>query len=528
MDSNLAYNAVEKEYDETPYPSYPFPQTHPSHAYTLAKLFGLNSPSVETASILELGCAAGNNIIPLAVQFPNAQFYGIDLSAIQINEGLKQIQDLELKNLTLKHQSMLDFNLDKKFDYIICHGVFSWVDEEVKNRILDICKKNLSPNGTAYISYNTLPGWNMVSTVRDLMLWHTQNFKDPMERAKQARGVLKFITDGLQNDQSPYATFLRNEIELLAKQTDSYLLHEHLSLHNTPMYFHQFMTKASQFKLCYLSDTYLSTMFSENLPPQFSKELSKVQNVIAAGQYMDFIRNQRFRCTLLCHDNQAINRALNTKDIEKFYFQLVAEPEKADLSETDVTDDSEMVFTGSGMTYRVRNEISKRAMLILQQQRYRLMDFNELCTLVAEKSSTKDMNVIKNNLTDDLNLMRAVLAGLINISSTPALYTSVVSEKPVACPYVRYQCQMQSYATNRRHQTISIDPLAKIVLPLLDGTHDESALIQAVKAELDAGKINLLDEHQKVISDKDEVAKRVGPVTKAALQNYALQALLIA
>lgn len=528
MESNLAYNAIEKEYDDVPYPSYPFPQSHPSHAFTLATLFGLHPAPIEKANVLELGCAAGGNLIPIAIQMPEATFLGIDLSAKQVNEGLKKIQDLELKNVEIRHQSILDFNSDKKFDYIICHGVFSWVDDAVKDKILEICERNLNPQGTAYISYNTLPGWNMVITVRDLMLWHTQNVKEPSEKAKQARGVLKFITDGLQNDKSSYAGFLQSEIDLLSKQADSYMLHEHLSLYNTPMYFYQFMERANQHKLSYLCDTYLSTMYSDNLPPQFSKELVKVQNVIAAGQYMDFIRNQRFRCTLLCHNNQTVNRALNTKDIQKFYLQLSAEPENGKLTEEDIKSEQEMVFTGSGMTFRVRNTISKQAMFILWELRDRMIHFNELCELVAKKVDVKDMNVIRNNLTDELNLMRAVLAGLINISALPPKYISTVSPKPVVCPYIRYQAKLQDFVTNRRHQTISIDPLGKILLPLLDGTYDEQSCIQAVKAELDAGKINLLDDKQQIISDKAEVEKRVGPVTKEALKNYARQAFLIA
>lgn len=46
-------------YDEVPYESHPYPQAHPSRLAAVAALFGLAPPPVETARVLELGCAAG-------------------------------------------------------------------------------------------------------------------------------------------------------------------------------------------------------------------------------------------------------------------------------------------------------------------------------------------------------------------------------------------------------------------------------------------------------------------------------------
>ncbi len=230
----------------------------------------------------------------------------------------------------------------------------------------------------------------MVNSVRDLMSWHTKNITDPKTKAIQARSVLQFISDGLQDDKSPYSEFLRSEINLLSKQADNYLLHDHLSSYNEPVYFHQFMDQANNQKLSYLSDAFLATMYTDNLPAQFSKELNKINNIIIVGQYMDFIRNQRFRCTLLCHQENQVNRSLKTDDIEHFHLQLIAKPD-SDISELSIKEGVVASFTLGSMTLKVKNPVSQLAMLILHEERFKPLHYNDLCEKIAKRSATKDI-----------------------------------------------------------------------------------------------------------------------------------------
>lgn len=530
MNTSLsAEKILEDEYNKAPYQSFPFSHTHPTHLFTLAKLFGLKPKPVEKARILELGCASGGNLIPVAYQFPNSECLGIDISDKQIDDGIAQIMDLNISNITLRHQSILDFQIQEgKFDYIICHGVYSWVDNEARQKIMQICHDNLAKNGIAYISYNTFPGWNMVNSVRDLMMWHTKNISEPAARANQARSVLKFITDGLQEDKSPYATFLRNEIQLISMHADSYLLHEHLSSYNDPVYFHQFMDQANQAQLSYLADAFLSTMFTENLPPQFANELKKINNIVTTGQYMDFIRNQRFRCTLLCHQDQKINRSLKTTDIQDFYLQFTGRTDNPHLSEKDIGHGQEISFANSSVTLKLRNTLSQLAMLILYHEQHKPIHYNELCEQMLLKSATKDMAALKHHLNEELNLMRTVLAGLIQISSYPGNYVLKVSEKPTACPYARYLAQKQQFATNLRHQAIRLDPLTKSLLPIIDGTRYLRDLIAHARDEVKKGNLSILDKDKRPVTDEEKIQEHLRLACQTALENMAKQALLIA
>jgi SAM-dependent methyltransferase len=181
-------------YDEVLYASYPFPQTHPDRLATLASLFGLHPAPVTGCRVLELGCGDGANLVPMAFGFPQSQFVGIDLAARPIALGQAQVAGLKLENLDLRCCDILAVDAAfGEFDYIIAHGVYSWVQEAVRDRLLAVCKERLVPAGVAYVSYNTYPGYHLRDLVRGMMAFHVRGITEPQERIQQALSLLKFL-----------------------------------------------------------------------------------------------------------------------------------------------------------------------------------------------------------------------------------------------------------------------------------------------------------------------------------------------
>ena len=245
---------VATSYDEVPYESHPYAQTHPSRLAVVARLFGLTPPPIETARVLELGAAAGGNLVPIAEAFPDSWCVGIDLSARQVADGEQWVRKLGLRNVSLRHASITDVDdTYGTFDYVICHGVFSWVPTAVREAILDVCARRLAPNGVAYVSYNTYPGWHMRGMIRDMMRYHALRFSDTTQRVGQARALLDFLAQSCRQD-GPYPTLLKSELESVRRQADHYLFHEHLEEVNDPLYFHQFVAMAKAHGLRYLGE----------------------------------------------------------------------------------------------------------------------------------------------------------------------------------------------------------------------------------------------------------------------------------
>ncbi|WZB65611.1 class I SAM-dependent methyltransferase [Achromobacter xylosoxidans] len=161
----------------------------------------IDSAPLAGARVLELACAAGGNLIPFAVAHPNAQVIGIDLSPEQVNAGREVVEKLGLRNLDLRALSITDIDDSLgKFDYIICHGVFSWVPPVVREAILRVCRDNLAPEGIAFISYNVYPGWKTSDILRDAMQLNSFSATTPAEKLKKAKEMLGLLQHGLSTN----------------------------------------------------------------------------------------------------------------------------------------------------------------------------------------------------------------------------------------------------------------------------------------------------------------------------------------
>ena len=229
-------------YDEIPYPNVSHSLSHPDRLATVASLLGMTPAPVEQCRVLELGCAGGGNLIPMAYALPSSTFVGIELSTRQVAEGEQIIAALGLKNISLKQMNILDVDDGLgQFDYIIAHGVYSWVPPDVQDKLLAICRHNLASNGVAYISYNTYPGWNMLGTLRQMMLYHTRHAADPHQQAAEARALLDFLTHHTSTESNTHGGFLyvyANYIkDYFIPKDDALLLHDELAEINEPVYF---------------------------------------------------------------------------------------------------------------------------------------------------------------------------------------------------------------------------------------------------------------------------------------------------
>ena len=113
-------------YDQVPYESFAMPDTHPDNLATLGHLLGVQGAAPECCRVLELGAAAGGNLIPMAFGLPDSTFVGVELGAEQARRGQAMIAELGLRNVRLRHQDILDVDeAQAAFDYILVHGVYS-------------------------------------------------------------------------------------------------------------------------------------------------------------------------------------------------------------------------------------------------------------------------------------------------------------------------------------------------------------------------------------------------------------------
>ncbi|MGE4592457.1 methyltransferase regulatory domain-containing protein [Alcaligenes sp.] len=294
---------IAEAYDQRPYTSNPFSYTAPAHLRAAAFLYGIQTVPLQNARVLELGCAAGGNLIPFAILYPQAQIVGVDLSSVQINQGQDLLKHMGIENVQLHAISISDITPEfGQFDYIIVHGVFSWVPPEVRQDILRVCRENLSPEGLAYISYNTYPGWKAGEIVRDAMLLHS-HFVGDEQKVESARAMLTLLSDGLAVGNSLRPSLL-NAVQQLRSHTDYYIAHEYLETFNSPCYFVEFADIVSQAGLTHVGDAEprveCSQVFGLNVQLNHSL-IAFGQNRLMRQQYLDFAVGRNFRKSMVVH-----------------------------------------------------------------------------------------------------------------------------------------------------------------------------------------------------------------------------------
>ena len=484
----------ELSYDAVPYTSTSFVQTSPEALAVIARLFGHDSPDIYSCRVLELGCASGGNIIPLAELYPRAEFVGVDLSQRQVAMGRECIAQLGLGNVRIEALSIADIRPDfGTFDYIIAHGLHSWVDVLTQEHVLRICRQNLAANGVAFVSHNTRPGWNQVKTVRDLMLFHTSPFKDPETRTKQARAVLAYMTNGLAEMQSPLAPLFQEEMALLANTEDFHLYHEHLEENNNPVYFHEFMTAAHLHGLQYLADAELHTMTTSKLPAHIAEQLHSLNDIEAMEQYLDFFHNRRFRNTLLCHRDVVLKRSFGNEVCKPLllYTELLA-PELA--SEQQLLDETSLTFARGQLSFTTTHPLTKLLLHTLATQESVPLSLEELTALLTRQLPQYGTQELERLLLQEVELGKLVAESVVRLRLTRGEYSHVLPLKPAISHMAAWQLQRGRYVTNCRHKTIRLQDAEVMILALLDGTRTVPEIIAILLDYVQSGRLQIRRE----------------------------------
>lgn len=322
---------VKKTYDETPYKSMAFPNSCITHIDAIATFLGLKHTSSKCARVLEIGCSFGGNILMSAVCNPKSEFIGIDLSETQITQGKEIIKSMKLKNIKLIRADICDETQNLgEFDYIICHGVYSWVPDNVKKAILGGGRTLLAQDGIMYVSYNTYPGWKNKEILRDIMCYVSKDEPDNMKKLAKSKEYIHIYNDYISKmkpedlrKQSFSSILTLNSDNILNKHDDYYILHEYLEIFNDPCYFYEFLDRARENDLEYIIDAGISTSFiSLNDLPIEKKPTDRIQK----EQMGDFLANRTFRSSLLAKKenvnniNEALNGTFQKENINKLHF----------------------------------------------------------------------------------------------------------------------------------------------------------------------------------------------------------------
>jgi methyltransferase-like protein/cyclopropane fatty-acyl-phospholipid synthase-like methyltransferase len=518
-------NPAPTRYDEVAYPSYTHAQTHPDQLATKATLFGMTPAPAGRCRVLELGCGDGTNLASMALGLPQSEFVGIDLAASAIAQGQEMVRGVGLKNLSLRAGSVMDIAADfGQFDYIIAHGLFSWVPQPVREKILAICQANLAPQGVAYISYNAKPGGHIKQMFREMMLFHAKGFADPKERVHQAIALVKFLAES-QTKVESYRRLLQDELEQLLLRNENNIFHDELGEVNDAFFFHDFCEQARHHGLQYLAEGDYVQMRDHHYPPHVQEALRQLgKNRVAREQYLDFLSGRRFRQTLLCRAEVPLRFGLRLEMAARFHIACMAKPLSAN---PDLASDAAEKFTGDkDASIELNQPLAKAALVVLGAVWPRALPLPDLLAQARAR-----LGRVPAGTTDDQEagalfemFLEIYAPGLATLHLSPPSFAWTVSERPVASPLARWLARTTGHLPNLCHAPVTLEhPSGRHLLTLLDGTRDRAALVREMRRFMEASRQDVRNEAPPAVLGDAELERNIANT----LEVFARCALLM-
>lgn len=471
----------EYSYEQLAYPGVVVPLMHPALLATVAKFHRVNAAPPEKCRVLELGCANGINLNWLAYNLPESQFVGVDLGKGHIETAQKGMAELELQNVSFFQMDVLEISEKTfgKFDYIIAHGLFSWVPDIVRQKVLSLYEELLNPKGVGFLSYNVYPGFYLRQIIRDGMFFHGQKFETPVEKVEQGINFIKFLTKH-NADDPVYQEILKYELKGLWKRPAGNIYHDELSEVNQPFYFAEFVSQAENHNLQFLSETEYFSPFVNNLPEEVSQAFESIsQNVVEYEQYMDFLHCRRFRQTLLCKKDVELERENDPAKVREFYISSVLTPTTPTI---DLNPDSPKEFVNKkDDKIKIGHVLTKVALMCLVDIGAHPIRFDDLIEranqlLQAQGFVYEDLEKEAEITANYLLRLFSPNAVRFHLAGSRAL--DYVSEKPLASKFARWQAAQFNFAVNFYGFSMDLlDNFTRSLLALLDGTRTRDDLI---------------------------------------------------
>ena len=260
-----------------------------------------SEPPTATRRVLELGCGQGFGICVMAAANPDYHFIGVDFNPEHIAHARSLVRRTQLKNVEFHEGDFVELSKGDlpwpECDYVVAHGILSWVHFDVRKAIFQITDRCLSPGGLAYFSYNSLPGWLPTHPVQHIM----RQFADrtgvnalSFESAINALGKIKEV-NGAVFTALPALNNRLEQLQNHSKEQANYMYHEYFNGSWSLFYSTQVADEAAVGKLSYLCSATIPDNFENILSDNMRSVLDSAPDKAMRELFKDMLINQSFR-----------------------------------------------------------------------------------------------------------------------------------------------------------------------------------------------------------------------------------------
>ena len=446
-------------YDEIAYPPAAFRETHPEVMATYAILFGL-PPPVERRRVLEIGAGDGSNLIPMAMGLPDSHFVGFDLAGEPVRRGNEMIEALGLTNIALRQANILDIDLGPDpFDYIIAHGVYSWVPPETRDAMMRLVGRSLAPAGVAFVSYNALPGGYIRLAIRQDLLLSTRGIPGRTARIDAAMRRLQAWPQPSPN-QGAFQNAVAEEVGRMRQRSAAILAHDELSDSYHPVYLDDFAAHCAENGLQILGEA-AKDVADWLLAPDAPAEPPDA--LLARNQQADFTSARFFRQSLLVGADLEVRRRPPAGLIATLHVASGVRRTQGDN------------FEAEGLRFSLGDPILAGVL-------------ERLAAIWPATAPADSLGLDEGRV---LALLRLHGVGALELHAAPSRFITAAGDRPMASPLARLQARRgQTRLTTLRHTMRDLeDDFSCSLLASLDGARTRAEIARDV-----APRFNLTPE----------------------------------
>lgn len=474
-------------YDAVAYPGQVHAQTHPAQLALVARLFGLETAPVTRCRVLELGCGRGDNLFPMAWSLPGSEFTGIDLAGTAIQQGRTVVDDLGLRNCRLVQGDLLEIDASwGEFDYIIAHGVYSWVPQAVREGLLTLCRKCLAPRGLAFVSYLAGPGDQVSQMLRAMMLHHAGAMVDPREKASQALALARLVAGALPKANPLLHQLIQEEVARFLEHDPAQMFHDELAPVRETFTFTEFMADARRHELGFVAEAELTSLSEQELSVEAQAALRELgTDRLRREQYRDFFKCRRFRQTLLTHARNPIRATPDLDQLSRLSVHLGV-PLQAES--TDLRPGVAARFVSPPMgQIELDFAPGKAALHCLMKVQPHALTLTELSAAARERLRVAGVaDVLLQPSTLNHFVFQLAERGMVELLDWQPELARRPGARPEVHPLARWQIQRGTLVTTLRHHSVRVeDAVGRTLIELLDGTRPVEQLPTAVFQRLE-------------------------------------------
>lgn len=453
-------------YDAVAYPTAIVPLMTPDRIRAAGLLHGWSAPDPATASVLEIGCGDGLNLMGMATVAPNARHVGFDLSTAAIERGRRLAADAGLSNVELEAGDILAWpRAGERFGYIVCHGVYAWVPPPVRAALLELIAARLAPGGVAYVSYDALPAAAAKQQLQREIVRRTAGIADIETRIRAAAAMLAVFARH-QQDQSRLAAQLSTLAEAMPTFDAHYFFHDWLAECYAPSSLADFAAAAAPHGLKVAGEAGLLDLVTDDLDDEALALLGPEGNWVARGAAVDFLRGANmFRHTFLVRADAPPPPAARLEGLH-FGFEGKREASPEGDGRPRYRSDLGAVFTPLA-------DMQAAVMEALYAVQPGELSYDEIAAIAGPR-------------TEEV-LRQICPPGLVAVHAVPPPYTLRPGARPLVAPLARAMCAAGRDTITLRHmKLVPKEPPTALFLQLCDGTRDRAALAAEMSARLGA------------------------------------------